>query len=403
MVTNMKKQLISFGFMGLMITAALTGCNSAGKYNEDGKKYFSQGKYEEAADSFLKAIDKNPNRMDYYIDYGMGLIALGNYEEAIALFDQAYRDKDIKIIEQNNKKIFRGKGIAYYYSKQYEKALDQFDLALAISELPDLNLDILYYKGNTLMAIGSYDLAAEVFSSILSKNEKDVSALLERAYCYRVIGAYENAFEDYNKVISLDSDNYDGYFGKFTLLLENGMETEAAEVLAQAAKINGDNLQNQFNKAKLHYYQGDFETAITELEESYEIGFAEANFYIGEIYREKKDYQKAVYYYEAYIKEEMLPGPYVYNQLGYCFIKLGDYAKALAYLENGLAMNYVSARKVLKRNEIIAYEGLGEFETAFEKMQEYIALYPDDAEALRENTFLKTRIIANESYEDEER
>lgn len=398
----MKKQLISIGLMALMITA-LTGCNFAGKYNKDGKKYFSQGKYEEAADSFLKAIDKNPNRMDYYIDYGMTLIALGNYEEAIVQFDQAYRDKDIKIIEQNNKKLFRGKGIAYYYSKQYEKALEQFNLALEISELPDLNLDILYYKGNTLMAIGSYDLAAEVYSSILSKNEKDASALLERAYCYQILGSYENAFEDYNKVISLDPDNYDGYFGKFSLLLENGMETEAAEVLAQAEEIKGERPENQYSKAKLHYYQGDFDIAIAELEESYRNGFAEANFYIGEIYREKKDYQKAVYYYEIFITEEMLPGPYVYNQLGYCFIKLGDYAKALAYLEKGLAMNYVSARKALMKNEMIAYESLGEFETAFEKMQEYMALYPNDSEALRENTFLKTRIMTNESMEEKER
>jgi tetratricopeptide (TPR) repeat protein len=402
MVTNMKKQLISIGLMGLIISA-LTGCNSAGKYNGDGKKYFAQGQYEEAADHFLKAIDKNPNRMDYYIDYGINLIALGNYEEAIAQFDQAYRDKDVKVIKQNNKKLFRGKGIAYYYSKQYEKALEQFDLALEINELSDLNVDILYYKGNTLMAIGSYDLAAEIYSNILSKDEKDVSALLERAYCYQVLGAYENALEDYNKVISLDPNNYDGYFGKFSLLLEYGMNTEAAEVLAQAGAIEGDRPGDQYNKAKLHYYQGNFDTAIVELEESYLNGFAEANFYIGEIYREKKEYQKAAYYYEMFITEGMLPGPYVYNQLGYCFIKLGDYSKAITYLEKGIAMNHLGAKKALMKNEIIAYEGLGEFETAFEKMQEYIALYPDDAEALRENTFLKTRIISNESNEDEER
>ena len=182
----MKKKLLLIGLM-VLVVSALTGCNSAGKYDNDGKKYFSQGKYEEAADSFLKAIAQNPNRTDYYIDYGMTLTALGRYEDAIVQFDQAYRDKDIGIIKKNNKKLLRGKGIAYFYSGQYEKALEQFELALQIRELSELNRDILYYKGSSLRAIGSYDLAVEAYDTILSEDETLAPAILLRANCYQVM------------------------------------------------------------------------------------------------------------------------------------------------------------------------------------------------------------------------
>ena len=398
----MKKKLLLIGLM-VLVVSALTGCNSAGKYDNDGKKYFSQGKYEEAADSFLKAIDQNPNRTDYYIDYGMTLTALGRYEDAIAQFDQAYQDKDIGIIKKNNKKLLRGKGIAYFYSGQYEKALEQFELALQVNELSELNRDILYYKGSSLRAIGSYDLAVEAYDAILSEDEALVPAILLRANCYQIMGDYENSLQDYERVIALEPDNYDGYFGKYSVLLEQGRETEAAEVLEETAAIGGETLEDRFNQAKLHYCQGDPEAALTELEESYTDGFTEAYFYMGEIYREKKDYQKAVYYYETFLSEEKDPGPAVYNQLGYCLMKQGNHSKAIEYLEKGITINPAGAIKTLEKNEIIAYEGIGEFATALDKLREYLAVYPDDSKAVREEAFLKTRTISTESKEGEER
>jgi tetratricopeptide (TPR) repeat protein len=72
-------------------------------------------------------------------------------------------------------------------------------------------------------------------------------------------------------------------------------------------------------------------------------------------------------------------------------MRLGEYKDALAYLQ--WSMNYPSGSlRVLKKNEIIAHEKLGDFDTALEKIQEYINLYPEDQEALREWEFIKTRI-----------
>ena len=42
-------------------------------------------------------------------------------------------------------------------------------------------------------------------------------------------------------------------------------------------------------------------------------------------------------------------------------------------------------------NEIVVYEKQLDFQTAKEKMQEYLKQYPKDEEALRENEFLQSR------------
>ena len=45
----------------------------------------------------------------------------------------------------------------------------------------------------------------------------------------------------------------------------------------------------------------------------------------------------------------------------------------------------------IRKNTIICYENLGDFEKAKSLMEAYVADYPDDEEAKKDYTFLKTR------------
>ena len=42
-------------------------------------------------------------------------------------------------------------------------------------------------------------------------------------------------------------------------------------------------------------------------------------------------------------------------------------------------------------NQITAYEYMGEFQVAAGMMKDYLATYPEDKDAIRENIFLSTR------------
>lgn len=397
----MKKKLLSFGLFFILISI-LAGCSKADNYYRNGKKCFNSGNYEEAAKNFSLAIAQNPNPSGYYIDYGMSLIALGQYKDAIIQFDLVYREKDIKIIKENNKRALRGKGIAYYQMMQYQKAIEQFDLALQVDVLSELSLDILYYKGSSLMMTGSYNQAADAYTELLSINETDANAYFIRANIYRYLGKQEEGVADYDKAIALKPDCYQYYFGKYYLLKDSGKEEEAAEVLAKAAGIKVKTDEDRYNLAKLQYYLGNYEVAEAKLNESLLMGFDEANYYIGEIYREKKDYETAVFYYEAFIQTGETHTSIVYNQLGSCLMKLGDYKKAIEYLDKGIKYQQTDTLRIMKKNEIVAYENLSMFDTAMEKLLEYGTAYPQDLKAQREEEFLKTRLIEIEGVNPEE-
>lgn len=389
----MKKTLLSIG-LTLIMVILLSGCENktAGGYYREGKKLFADRKYEEAAASFEQAITQKPNKAKYHVDYGMVLISLGKYEEAITELDSIYMNKNIKIIQENNKRIHRGKGIAYYHLLQYDDAIKQFDLALGISELSELDMDILYYKGNIQKILGIYEDALETYTSIIEIDKDNARAHGEVSYIYRQLKEYDKSLEECDKAIKLEPGCFEYYFNKYYLMIENNNDTQALEVLQTAEKIKIKSEEDKYNLAKVHYYQGSHDTALSELNESYDAGFTEAYFYIGEIYNKKREYSLAVYYYDQYIEKEQNCSPTVYNNIGYCLMKLDEYQRALDYLDKGIAYQHVGVQHKLLKNEIVAYEKLGMFEKAQEKLSDYIRLYPDNKEAINENVFLNTRV-----------
>lgn len=379
----------------LLTITMLGGCSgkSANDYYKDGKEYFNIGNYEEAANNYEKAIKIKSDKAEYYIDYGMTLIKLGKYKEAIKTFNKAILKKDNLIVRENNKLALRGKGIAYYYTNQYKKAVQYFDKALKINELTDMNMDILYYKGSALEKSGQNDKAIQTYTKIIKANPSNAANYINRALVYSKMEEYEKSLADYDKAISKDKDNYDYYFGKYSLLSSLGMEDEANKVLTNASKIKVETEEDKFNLAKIHYYMGDSKAAIQELKEASSNGFAEANYFLGVIYEESEDYDSAVSNYELFLKDEKTTkSANVYNQIGVSLLKLGKYQEALEYVQIGLKLNDVTYQQPLKRNEIVLNEKLGNFEDAYKLVKEYIKRYPDDKEATTEYEFLKTRL-----------
>jgi tetratricopeptide (TPR) repeat protein len=389
-----KKRLISAVFL-IMAVLLLGGCGtkSAGSYHKEGLEYFANGNYEKAEASLLKAVQMNGDRADYYIDYAMSLVQLKRYEDALQNFNRAILDKDNSIVNKNNKLAYRGKGITYFKSHDYKKAIEQFDKALAVNELSNLNMDILSYKGNSQAKSGLFDEAVKTYTGLLQGNPSDAYAYYSRAYAYRMLKSYDKSLADYDKAIKLDNKNYDYYFGKYFLLVEKGDKDGADAVLKMASNIKGTNQEDNFNLAKVHYYMGNYEDAIREFSEAFKNGFTESYFFLGSIYEQKEDYDNAVYNYSMYIKEEAyIPSAAVYNQIACCLIKIKNYDEALSYIQTGLKYNDIEFDQSMKRNEIIVYENMGEFKKANTLMKAYLKAYAEDKEAKAESIFIKNRL-----------
>ena len=110
---------------------------------------------------------------------------------------------------------------------------------------------------------------------------------------------------------------------------------------------------------------------------------------LGQTYEKLGDYNYAASVYSNYLSNT--PDAQIYNQLGLCDLKIGEYEAALNAFQAGIAIEGNELMQVLKFNEIVAYEYLGDFKQATVLMQKYLSTYPDDEKALREYEFLQTR------------
>lgn len=396
-----------FGIIGMLVILAvlLTGCGNKGKsYYKAAVKSLNKGEYEAAAEEFKKAIELKEDNADYYIDYGFCLTQLGRYEEAKAAFERAILEKDNAIVNKNNKKAYRGLGIMYYLQGDYSKSLKMLKKAMEYSSLNEYDVDILSYMGADNGKLGNYDAALEDLTKVLEEDPKNIAALMVRGEVNFMLGDYENSIKDYLAAKDAGCKKYDLYFGLYSAYTAKGDTVNATAILEEASSLPANKevtAEDKFYLAKIHYYQGNKEQALEEFKAVSEQGYTESYSFLGDLYLENEDYSSAVYYYELYVKEGTPKDASFYSKLADCYLNVKSYEKALDAVEQGL--NYVGdvRNQSLLRNEIICYEHLGDFGTAYTKMETYLSTYPDDEDAKRDLEFLKTR-QGKESTKEEE-
>lgn len=386
----------------VFMTLGLVGCKKASSYYKDANKNYKAGQYEEAAIQYEKAIELVKDRAEYYIDYGMCLIQLGNYTEAIEQFDKAILEKDNSIVRQNNKAALRGKGIAYYLNGKYKKAVNCFEKALDNPSKIEYNIDIMSYKGSAKEKLGEYEEALSIYNDILSKDKDNTAILQSRANIQYLLQNYEESLKDYDTLLEKNKKDISLYLGKYQVLMAQGKDADGETLLNEALNIaSSDTPEQKFQKAKIYYFLGDYDTAMTELTSAGEAGYTESYQYLGNIYLEKNDITNAIYYFELYLEKTNNKNiSQVYNQIAYCYIKEENYEEALSYINKGLKNATAENEQELRKNEIIAYEKMGDVELALEKMESYITDYPDDQEAARDYIFLQTRTGSSDETVD---
>ncbi|NLJ89352.1 MAG: tetratricopeptide repeat protein [Clostridiales bacterium] len=396
---NTNKPILLLLFVLFFTSITITGCSKGSQNYNSGIKAYKNGDYETAADEFSKAISQNPDMGDYYLAYGNVLLILENYGEAINIYNQVITDKDSKIVRENNKKAYYGKGIAYYNTNEFEKAISQFDLALSIDELDNMNLDILLYKADTQIASMLYEEAKATLTLAIDIDSNNPDIYYKRARALQELKEYELARKDLDQAISIKPDYYDYYFAKFHLLKEEGQDERAKDVLDRITSIKINNTDDLYNNARANFYLENYDYAMEAFLKSLEEGILEANYYLAKILEVKEDYEGAVAYYEAFFAipfEDYEITDYniatAYNQMGYCLLELGYYERALESFNKGLEIGVSSLNQSLLANKIVALESLSDYSKAYEVLNEYIGLYPEDEEAIRELEFIKTRL-----------
>ncbi len=377
---------------GTAALVLLCGCGRAGEYYESGQECFAAGDYETALLYFCQALEENPDKAEYYIEQGFTYVALERYEEAREAFLRAVVERDMELTRQNNKRAWRGIGITYYEEGNYVKAKEYFEKALAEALLPELNADIRMYLADALECEGDYTAAIAVYDTLLAEQSDYAAGYRARAYMNYILGAYEKSLSDYDTAITLEPKNFDLYFGKYNVLGKLEKHQEQKELLGVITEIENPTAEDSYFIAKARFFNGDYDTALTELSVAAENGYDDAHYYIGEIYRQRSDYGEAVYHYKTYIGGSGAKDAAAYNQMAICLMRQEKFTEALETVLAGQKLSDALHEKQLFFNEVVILEKMGEYNTAYERAAAYGRRYPDDAAMQEELNFLSTRV-----------
>jgi tetratricopeptide (TPR) repeat protein len=322
------------------------------------------------------------------IDSGFSYIDSHEYQSALESFEAAEANSEDKCL------IYRGRGIAHLHRGEYEEAISDLLVSLSADEgiVDDMDFDTNYYLAEAYLKINDYNSAKDVYDAILALHENDSTAYYLRGTAELAAGNHDAGYSDFTKAITLNSRDYSMIIMIYKALDEYGYTDEATAIL-QRAIDNGSDFMTNFEKGQIAYYLGNNAEALDSLKAASSERDQEKEpviIMLGDIYEQMGEYPYAISEYKKYLSENP-DSAIIYNQLGMCQIKQGDYDSAISSFELGLALDNKNFNQALEFNEITAYEYMGNFETAKSLMDSYRQKYPDDTEAEREYIFLSTR------------
>jgi len=317
---------------------------------------------------------------------GMQQISALQYANALALFEEAEESGE------NARLIARGRGIAYLGQARYQEAVACFLEALSLSDgfVQDIDYDINFYLAEGYIGMGDYVAAEDTYSAILGLYERPQCYYLRG--CVRLLqGSYTAATDDFNHAVAMAPKDVDMVIRIFEVLQANGYRDSGLEYL-DSALASYESTMSALNRGRIYYYKEEYQTAAVALDEARQADAnnSNASLYLGMTYEAIGENNYATSVYESYLARNPQDAV-IHNQLAVCRMKLGEYEKALSSIQAGMQVGNPAVKRSLSFNEIVIYEHLGEFQKAQALMSAYLATYPSDEVALREQIFLCTR------------
>lgn len=293
---------------------------------------------------------------------------------------------------KENELAYRQLGINKMAEGDYEEAVKMFQKALdqSMAVIGELELDICYYKAVAQYKAGDTDGAMQTYTALIDYDKENADALYLRGILYLERGDGDSAMTDFENALKADKKNGTMYNKIGERLKQSGLTEEAEKIWTRGLALKGETAAEYREKGYAYVLLGQYDSAKTYLDKANELGDTEALFYLGKLYEAQENTEKAGEMYEAYI-ETHSDDTETLNALGCAKMETGDYEKALVFFQAALKNENPANKRELLRNEIAALEYTLDFAQAREKMESYLADYPDDEEAAREYEFLKSR------------
>lgn len=331
----------------------LTGCGGENqKTYEQANADLEEANYDYALNEYQACISAGYKLAQSYRGSGIVKLRTGDYQGAIDDLTNALNDE--KTGKSDRKDLLEYRAAAELKAELYDQAMADCQ---TLAEDYSLNANDYYLTGCVALAMDSYDEASSNFSE-----------------AYGSDSTYEMAIQIYEAYLGQD------------------MEADGTRYLEAALKTEAKTADDYCERGKVYYYMDDYENARTELTTAADKGSTEATLILGMVYMAQGDTSNARSFYQQYIDADGDDPAKGYNGLALCDISDGDYDSALQNISQGLGDATSDEMRDLLFNEIVVYEKKLDLSTALSKAQEYVQTFKDDDAAVKELTFLQSRV-----------
>lgn len=181
----------------VLISRSIEIKSSAMAYCNRGNALRDKGNDLAALEDYQRSVHLEPQYASAYFNCGKTWHKLKQYERAVNCFDLALAQRP------NDAQIHLNRGIALHFLNQHQAALESYEKATASS--PD-DASILFNRGISLGKLHRYNEAIESYDQALAKQPDFAEVLVNRGNILQVLKQYDAAIVSYEKALALNPD-----------------------------------------------------------------------------------------------------------------------------------------------------------------------------------------------------
>jgi len=222
--------------------------------------------FEEGVKKYTEALKIDP-------DYALAYWSLGDLYQLHFAFSHPTNWKSYELMNKNYELAYQinpnlaeanlGLGWAYFFKEDLYKSYNFFKRALELdAHNPVTNFDF----GSFLRSIGLFSQAIKYYSRSTELDPLWVLPYFMLSDCYLRIGEFGKVEDCVHKALDIEKDNYSFYLTHAEALIMMKKYDDAGEKIAQAEKLNPENLTIMYYRAWIAAAKGEREKALTLIE-----------------------------------------------------------------------------------------------------------------------------------------
>jgi tetratricopeptide (TPR) repeat protein/Zn-dependent protease len=236
----------------------------------NGDRYRDSQQYEKALDAYDRAIAKDPTQISGWWQRGSLLMSIGQNKDALLAYDRA-----VELAKGDNSKLnplHFNRGLAQFYLKAYDKALQEF---MSITEA-DEDPKHLYWIASTFKQMENWQKSLEYLNRAIAIRPAYFDALIARAHVYEVLEQPDEALADCDRAICLNPKDITAWMTSGRILFYQKRYQESIKAHRRIVRMQPQNWNGWYNIACCHAHLNELQLAIKALEKAMAIAPSEA-------------------------------------------------------------------------------------------------------------------------------